>query len=75
MLIAPEAKMSLIRVVTYVSVVTKIHPESPQDSQGPRVTGGGLGGQSQTSFNQNNLLAKVVLYAYGYEIPLVQVAP
>ena len=55
--------MSQIKVVTYASVVTKMHPGSPPDPWGPGVTRGAPGGQPQTSLNQKILVSKVVGYA------------
>ena len=53
---APEPKMSIIRVVTYASVVTKMHLGSPVDPRVPRVTRGGPGG-SIPNFIESKKLA------------------
>ena len=58
MLIAPEAQMSLKRVVTYASLLTKMHLGSFPDprSQGPGSFDAGPQGPPQNTRNQKNLL-------------------
>ena len=63
--ISSSQKVSLTKVVRYVSGVTKNHSGSPSDPWGSRRTWGGPWGGQKISSNQKISLSKVVRYVSG----------
>ena len=63
--ISSSQKVSLTKVVRYVSGVTKNHSGSPSDPWGSRRTWGGPWGGQKISSNQKISLSKVVGYVSG----------